>query len=299
MAWARPSQAIDIRRASPGRAAVAAHEGHAVAGRELGGVVAQRADAQLRAREVLQDRHRAPGAARRLAHALRGLGVQLGGAVGEVQPRDVHARLDHAHEDLGIARGGPIVATIFVRRSMRAGQYGMVARVPAPRSTRERPAVNARQPPQPGEHGQHAAVVVLGGRQAELHEDVRDVLLDRALGDHQLLGDGRVRAALGHQPEHVALARGELVERAVVALAQQLGDRLGVQRGAALGHAPHGVDEVAHLGDAVLEQVADAAAPVGEQLGGVGALDVLREHQDRQPLDPRGGPRARRARPRR
>jgi hypothetical protein len=78
-------------------------------------------------------------------------------------------------------------------------------------------------------------VVVLGRREAELHEDVRDVLLDRALGDHELAGDGQVGATLGHQPEHVALAWDELVERGVVALAQQLGDGLGVQGGAALG----------------------------------------------------------------
>ena len=40
--------------------------------------------------------------------------------------------------------------------------------------------------------------------------------------------------------------------------AEQLGDDLGVERGAALGDAAHGVDEVAHVGHAVLEQVADA-----------------------------------------
>jgi hypothetical protein len=76
-----------------------------VADAQLGDVLLQRADAQLGPREVLQDRHRAPRAPGRLAHALRGLGVLLGGAMGEVQPRDVHARLDHPHEHLAIARG--------------------------------------------------------------------------------------------------------------------------------------------------------------------------------------------------
>ena len=66
--------------------------------------------------------------------------------------------------------------------------------------------------------------------------------------------------------EHLALARGELVERAVVAAAEELRDDLGVERGAAGGDALHRVDELAHVGDAVLEQVADAAAAVGQQL---------------------------------
>ena len=47
-----------------------------------------------------------PGAAGGLAHELRGLGVLLGAAVREVQPRDVHAGVDHADEHLGVARGG-------------------------------------------------------------------------------------------------------------------------------------------------------------------------------------------------
>ena len=84
----------------------AAHEGQVVAGLELGDAVDERADPQLRARQVLQDRDLAAGAAGGVAHQPRGLGVLLGGAVREVQPRDVHARLDHAHEHLGVARGG-------------------------------------------------------------------------------------------------------------------------------------------------------------------------------------------------
>ena len=40
-----------------------------------------------------------------VAHALDDLGVLLGAAVGEVQPRDVHPGLDHPHQDLGIAGG--------------------------------------------------------------------------------------------------------------------------------------------------------------------------------------------------
>src|SRR5204863_363346 len=50
----------------------------------------------------------------------------------------------------------------------------------------------------------------------------------------------------------------------------------------ALRDAAYGVDELLHVGDAVLEQVADAAAPVGQQLGRERALDVLREDEHRQ-----------------
>jgi len=66
-----------------------------------------------------------------------------------------------------------------------------------------------------GEHGQHAAVVVLGRRQAELAEDAVAVLADRLLGDEQPAGDGGVAASFGHQPEDRALAGGELAERLV------------------------------------------------------------------------------------
>ena len=40
-------------------------------------------------------------------------------------------------------------------------------------------------------------------------------------------------------------------------------------------------DERADVGDAVLEQVADAALRAGEELGRVGLLDVLAEDDDR------------------
>ena len=45
-----------------------------------------------------------------------------------------------------------------------------------------------------------------------------------------------------------------------------------------------GLDEVAHVGHPVLEQVADAGGVVGQQLGGVAGLDVLREQQDPETL---------------
>src|SRR5438876_391889 len=58
---------------------------------------------------------------------------------------------------------------------------------------------------QVGENRQHAPVILGRGRQAELGEDARHVLLDRTQRDHHSLGDRLIRAALGHQLQHLAL----------------------------------------------------------------------------------------------
>ena len=50
------------------------------------------------------------------------------------------------------------------------------------------------------------------------------------------------------------------------------------------GDAAEGVEELVDVGDAVLQHVPEAAHVAREQLLGVALLDVLREHQDRQPL---------------
>jgi hypothetical protein len=83
-----------------------------------------------------------------------------------------------------------------------------------------------------------------------LHDSGRDV---------QRAGDGGVGAALGHQREHLPFAwreRGQGVGAA--AGAEELADDFRVEHGAALRDAGDGLDEVADVGDAVLEQVADA-----------------------------------------
>ena len=60
---------------------------------------------------------------------------------------------------------------------------------------------------QVGEHGEHAPVALGRVREPELAEDRADVRLDRLLRQPQLLRDARVRAALGDESEHLALAR--------------------------------------------------------------------------------------------
>jgi putative drug exporter of the RND superfamily len=59
-------------------------------------------------------------------------------------------------------------------------------------------------------------VVTVGRRRAELAENAVDVLFHGALADHQGGRDGRVRAALGHQPENVAFPRGQAGQRVPV-----------------------------------------------------------------------------------
>src|SRR4051794_36865383 len=68
--------------------------------------------------------------------------------------------------------------------------------------------------PEVRQHGEDPPVVVGAGREAELVEDVRDVLLHAAIRDLQPLGDALVGAALGHQLEHLTLTGGDLVQRA-------------------------------------------------------------------------------------
>ena len=62
----------------------------------------------------------APGG---LAHQRRRLGVRLVRAVAEVQPRDVHARVDHPHEHLGITRGRADRGDDLGAAIHRAGRY--------------------------------------------------------------------------------------------------------------------------------------------------------------------------------
>jgi hypothetical protein len=118
------------------------------------------------------------------------------------------------------------------------------------------------------------------------------VLLDGVLGDYELGGDAVVGAAFGHYFEDVALARRELGDWVVVAVAaDEVCDDCGVDRGAAFCDAADDGAEIAHVGDTVLEQVADAVDAVSEELYCVAQLDVLRE---RDASRTKNGPKGRR-----
>ena len=96
----------------------------------------------------------------------------------------------------------------------------------------------------------------------------------------EAVGDALVGEALGHQPEHFALARREVVERVhPAAAAEHPRDDLRVQRRSSLRDLAHGGDEVVEVGDAVLEQVADAARVLADELGRVALDEVLGEHE--------------------
>src|SRR4029453_2898452 len=84
------------------------------------------------------------------------------------------------------------------------------------------------------QHGEDAAVAVLALRDVELAQHVADMRLDRALADEQPLRDTTVGQSLGHQPQDLALALGELGERPVGARRRdQPPDDLRVERRAA------------------------------------------------------------------
>ena len=107
------------------------------------------------------------------------------------------------------------------------------------------------------------------------------VLLDRSFGHPQLARDAGVRAAFGHQREHLALARGEALERVVDApRGYQLLDERGVDDRGALDDPLERLDEVLHVCHAALQQVADAL-PAAEEVHRVLDLDVCGENEDR------------------
>ena len=60
---------------------------------------------------------------------------------------------------------------------------------------------------------------------------------------------------------------------------QRLGDNLSVEHRRAARDPVKGVKKLLHPGDPVLQQVADGAGTVREQIAGVGHLDVLAEDQ--------------------
>lgn len=86
--------------------------------------------------------------------------------------------------------------------------------------------------------------------------------------------------ALGDQCQQLPFTRGQRAQWVVPALSgEQLGDDLRIEDRPATGDPVQGVQELLDLGDPVLEQIADGAGTVREQIGRVGHLHVLAEHQ--------------------
>jgi hypothetical protein len=94
------------------------------------------------------------------------------------------------------------------------------------------------------------------------------------------LADAVVRVALGHEAKHLALAVGELFERAGASARHQPGDDCRVDDAFAVADAAERVGEDGDVGDAVLEQVSSALGVLLEQAHRVARLEVVREDQD-------------------
>ena len=130
----------------------------------------------------------------------------------------------------------------------------------SPRTTSASSTPELRGCPEVREYREDAAMPV-GPVQVELAEDRADMGLDGPLREPELLGDARVRPALRHQAEHLALARRQLIERVVSRRRdEELLHDLRVERAAAAAHALRSFEELVHVEDAVLQQVAEAAA---------------------------------------
>ena len=117
--------------------------------------------------------------------------------------------------------------------------------------------------------------------QPQLVEQGVDVLLDRAFGEEQALGDGRVVLPLRHLLEDLPLSVGQLCERrmgqSLLPVDQPLHD-LGVEHRAALGHLFQRADQLIQVGHAFLQQVAQACGAFLQQLVGVVLFGKLRQH---------------------
>jgi glutamyl-tRNA reductase len=112
-----------------------------------------------------------------------------------------------------------------------------------------------------GDHRQDPAVIVAGLGEIQFGEDAADMLFDGALGDPQPATDAGVGTPLGHERQHLLLAGAEHRERVVAAAGRhQFLHQRGVHHRSALGDPLEGVDEIGHVGDPALEQIADSVA---------------------------------------
>ena len=131
------------------------------------------------------------------------------------------------------------------------------------------------------------------GRDGEpkLLEDARYVLLDAPIGQEDAGRDRRVRQSFGHQLEHLSFSGTQLADWIVTASpADELRDDARIERGAAVGDAPHGGDEVRQVVHAVLQQVTDSFSALLEKLELVKNLELFEEEHAEAEKEPQRQP---------
>ena len=130
--------------------------------------------------------------------------------------------------------------------------------------------------------------------QVELGKDPADVALHGHLGDDQLVGDLAVGQAAAHQPQHVDLARRQLVRRharrgqagALAIGGEDARGHGGIEQGLPGSHGVDGTHQV--LGGGVLQQESRGAGPqrTGQQL----VVVERRQHEHRGSVGPGAQP---------
>src|SRR5699024_750641 len=145
---------------------------------------------------------------------VRGRGREMGsGDAGEALVTGCSPAEDHGDADGAV--GGALIGEdwpVWANGARGLGGLSSCAarrRRAAARSARARALPSA---PQKCQHRRHAAVHARVLAEAELREQALRVLLHRAAADEQPLRDPGVGQALAHQLQHLALARGELVQ---------------------------------------------------------------------------------------
>ena len=97
-------------------------------------------------------------------------------------------------------------------------------------------------------------MIVVGLRETKLGEDAVDMLGDCSLGDPQTAGDPGIGSALGHQREHFAFARRQLIERIVdPPRRDKLLNERRVNDRPASDDVLEGLEEVVHVRDATFQ----------------------------------------------
>src|SRR5229473_1756469 len=86
---------------------------------------------------------------------------------------------------------------------------------------------------------------------------------------------------LSHEAENRPLATRQVFDQVVGPLpAQELGYHEWIDRGPAVAHAAHRIEELIEVREPILEQIADAIRALAQEVESVVTFYILRQHQD-------------------